>query len=115
MKTVLRRRYSFEASHRLPNVPKGHKCREWHGHSYKVEVVVGGDMKEREGWIVDFADVDRVFKPLIEQLDHSRLNDTLPNPTAELVAAWLAERSLCAGLVEVTVWETDRGGVTVYP
>jgi 6-pyruvoyltetrahydropterin/6-carboxytetrahydropterin synthase len=34
----LMKEYRFEAAHRLPRVPEGHKCARVHGHSYKVEV-----------------------------------------------------------------------------
>ena len=34
----LTKEYRFEAAHRLPRVPAGHKCARMHGHSYKVEV-----------------------------------------------------------------------------
>ena len=34
--------FTFEAAHRLPNVPEGHKCARLHGHSYRVEIHVDG-------------------------------------------------------------------------
>ena len=35
--------FTIEAAHRLPNVPPGHKCARLHGHSFRVEVHVGGE------------------------------------------------------------------------
>ncbi|NNL10351.1 MAG: 6-carboxytetrahydropterin synthase QueD, partial [Pseudomonadales bacterium] len=32
----LYKEFGFEAAHRLPNVPEGHKCQRLHGHSFKV-------------------------------------------------------------------------------
>ena len=37
------REFTFEAAHRLPQVPAGHKCARLHGHSYRVEIHVRGD------------------------------------------------------------------------
>ncbi|MEA3077125.1 MAG: 6-pyruvoyltetrahydropterin/6-carboxytetrahydropterin synthase, partial [Actinomycetota bacterium] len=49
--------FTFEAAHRLPNVPQDHKCARLHGHSYQVAVHVVGDDDEKAGWVMDFADI----------------------------------------------------------
>lgn len=87
----LAREFSFEAAHRLPNVPQGHKCARLHGHSFKVELVCEGDVNPTSGWLIDFADIKAAFEPLYEQLDHHYLNeiDGLENPTAENLARWI--------------------------
>ena len=64
------REFTFEAAHRLPNVPDGHKCARLHGHSYRIEVRVGGEVGEQSGWVVDFADISAAFKPLHAELAH---------------------------------------------
>jgi 6-pyruvoyltetrahydropterin/6-carboxytetrahydropterin synthase len=69
------REFTFEAAHRLPNVPVGHKCARLHGHSYRVEVHVTGDVDPATGWFMDFAELKSAFKPLHDQLDHYYLND----------------------------------------
>ena len=83
--------FSFEAAHRLPNVPEGHKCARLHGHSFRVRVVVDGPVDPRTGWVMDFADLKAVIKPLHDRLDHRYLNDIagLENPTSEVLARWL--------------------------
>src|SRR4030065_205470 len=58
----------------LPNLPENHKCRRLHGHSFRVEIHVSGPLTDKEGWIMDFADVTRAFNPIYEQLDHHYLN-----------------------------------------
>ena len=45
------REFTFEAAHRLPNVPEGHKCSRLHGHSYRVEVRVTGAVGDDTGWV----------------------------------------------------------------
>jgi len=86
--------FQIEAAHFLPNVPEGHKCRRLHGHSFRIEVHVGGDVGAESGWVMDFADVKRAFQPLFDQLDHHCLNDVegLENPTSENLARWVWHR-----------------------
>lgn len=67
--------FLIEAAHRLPNVPPGHKCERLHGHSYRVEIHIRGQIGENPGWIMDFADIQKSFQPLFEQLDHHYLNE----------------------------------------
>jgi 6-pyruvoyltetrahydropterin/6-carboxytetrahydropterin synthase len=91
MRIELCRDFRFEAAHRLPRVAEGHKCHRLHGHSYRVEVRVVGEVDETTGFLMDFADVDRVVDPVVALLDHRYLNDIegLENPTSELLARWL--------------------------
>ncbi len=83
--------FHFEAAHRLPNVPEGHKCARLHGHSFQVRLVLSGEVGAESGWVMDFSDVKTHFKPLYEQLDHHYLNDIsgLDNPTSENIARWI--------------------------
>ena len=83
--------FTIEAAHRLPNVPKGHKCSRLHGHSFAIRLVVSGDAPEPQGWVMDFSDIKARFAPLYEQLDHHYLNDIpgLENPTSENRARWI--------------------------
>ena len=85
------RSFTFEAAHRLPKLPPGHKCGRLHGHSFRIELICEGEIVPEAGWLVDFAEIKRVFAPFLEQLDHRYLNeiDGLENPTAENVARWI--------------------------
>lgn len=102
-------RFRFEAAHRLPKVAPDHKCFNMHGHSYEVELVFEGKIEE-DGMVVDFADNEDLWVPLHEALDHQVLNDRIDNPTAENIAAWIADKWMGFGLVRVTVWETKDCG-----
>ena len=86
--------FDFEAAHRLPNVPEGHKCARLHGHSFRVEIHVAGAVDHKTGWVMDFADLGVAFKPLYRQLDHNYLNEIpgLENPTSEVIARWIWDR-----------------------
>ncbi len=86
--------FRFEAAHRLPNVPPGHKCARLHGHSFRVELAVAGPVDATTGWFIDFQRLYEAWTPLFEQLDHRYLNEVpgLENPTSELLACWIWER-----------------------
>jgi len=106
--------FTIEAAHRLPNLPENHKCRRLHGHSIRVEIHVAGPLTEKEGWVMDFADITRVFTPLYEQLDHHYLNEIpgLENPTSENLARWIWARLKPAlpALSQLVVRETCTAG-----
>ncbi|MBT8138199.1 MAG: 6-carboxytetrahydropterin synthase QueD [Gammaproteobacteria bacterium] len=110
----LYKEFGFEAAHRLPNVPEGHKCQRLHGHSFKVRIDVQGDVDPALGWLVDYAELKEAFDPLHEQLDHHYLNDVpgLENPTSENLAVWIWNRLQpdLPGLVSVEVKETCTTG-----
>jgi 6-pyruvoyltetrahydropterin/6-carboxytetrahydropterin synthase len=106
--------FSFEAAHRLPNVPEGHKCARLHGHSFHVRVTVHGPVQPRTGWVLDFADLKQAFRPIHDQLDHRYLNEIagLENPTSEELARWIwrALRATLPGLSAIEVRETCTSG-----
>ena len=106
--------FTIEAAHRLPNVPETHKCRRLHGHSFRIEVRVRGDVAPVTGWVQDFAELADAFEPLHRQLDHNYLNDIpgLENPTSENLAKWIWHRltPVLPRLAEITVHETCTSG-----
>jgi 6-pyruvoyltetrahydropterin/6-carboxytetrahydropterin synthase len=112
----VRREFRFEAAHRLPTVDPTHKCARLHGHSYRLIVTVSGEVAPETGMVIDFAQIDEIVDPIIdESLDHRYLNevDGLENPTSESVAKWvwkrLAER--LPGLSAVEIAETCTSAV----
>jgi 6-pyruvoyltetrahydropterin/6-carboxytetrahydropterin synthase len=106
--------FSFEAAHRLPNVASDHKCARLHGHSFRVEVEVIGEVGSETGWVMDFADLRAAWQPLHDQLDHRFLNELpgLDNPTSEVLAGWIWDRLVpeLPGLSCITVRETCSSG-----
>lgn len=110
--------FTFEAAHRLPNVPEGHKCRRLHGHSFRVRIYVQGGVQENTGWVMDFAEIKKAFKPLYNQLDHHYLNeiDGLENPTSENLARWIWQRlkPQLPQLSRIVVHETCTAGCVYY-
>ncbi|MFF1822742.1 6-carboxytetrahydropterin synthase QueD [Kribbella sp. NPDC058245] len=117
--------WSFDAAHHLPS--HAGKCRNPHGHTYTVEAVVEGEVKQPrgesdDGMVVDFGTLSAIWKEHLEpRLDHQDLNESIGADgcwptTAENIAHWIALtfRSRGAPVSRLSVWETPSGRATVY-
>ena len=106
----LTKQFHFEAAHDLPTFPPDHKCRRLHGHSFRFDVVVEGEVDPSKGYLIDYGDIRRATDPIVARLDHYYLNeiDGLSNPTAENLAKWLWDRlkPVLPLLTEIKVFET---------
>lgn len=106
--------FTIEAAHHLPNLPSQHKCRRLHGHSFRIEVRVRGEVDPESGWVQDFAELSQAFDPLYRRLDHHYLNEVpgLENPTSENLARWVWRelKPALPRLAEVVVHETCTAG-----
>ena len=71
MKMELRKNYQFEAAHMLSRLPRQHKCRRLHGHSFRVEIAIAGECDPKLGWVLDYGDISRAFQP---GLEHRRVD-----------------------------------------
>lgn len=94
---TIRKTYQFDAAHHLACYEG--KCARMHGHTFTLHVVCKGESLiksgPKEGMLIDFSDVSKHVKPLIERyLDHYLLNETLEmeRPTAERLARWIFEK-----------------------
>ncbi|HYC28742.1 MAG TPA: 6-carboxytetrahydropterin synthase QueD [Chitinophagaceae bacterium] len=107
--------FSFDSAHFLPNVPVGHKCREMHGHTYRLKVFIKGELDPELGWIMDFKDLKEALLPVIEQLDHKLINNIqgLQNPTAENITVWIWQqiKPSLPLLSRIELYETPTTGV----
>jgi len=106
--------FTFDSAHYLPNLPEGHKCRRLHGHTYTIRIFVKGKVDKILGWVIDFGDIEKVSRPIIDELDHMLLNDIdgLENPTCENIARWVWQRLKISipGLSKVIVKESTSAG-----
>jgi len=85
--------FSFEAAHQLTKVPPGHQCGRMHGHSYRVRIHCEGILDPTKDWVVDYAEISRVVRPIVESLDHTFLNDHLDlETTAENLSWWFCQK-----------------------
>ncbi|TZF81171.1 6-carboxytetrahydropterin synthase QueD [Pedobacter sp. BS3] len=112
---LLYKQFSFDAAHFLPYVPNGHKCKSVHGHTYYLTVFAEGKISQKEGWILDYNDLKKAVKPVIECVDHTLLNNItgLENPTTELFSVWLWNKikPRLPSLVKIELKETPTAGV----
>ncbi len=107
---------AFAAAHKLREYQG--QCENLHGHNWKVEVVVRADRLNDIGLAVDFKELKDATTAVLDQLDHTYLNE-LPafceqNPSSELLAKYIFEqvqdRVGREGLWvhRVTAWESDN-------
>ena len=107
--------FAFDSAHFLPNVPEGHKCKNMHGHTYRLRVCIKGEPDPHLGWLMDFKDLKDVVSKVIDQMDHKLINDIpgLENPTAENITIWIWKqiRPLLPLLSRIELYETPKTGV----
>ena len=107
------RRYRFEAAHRLPQVPSGHKCGRMHGHGF--DVILHADASAAGlDLALDYESLDAIWQPMHERLHLTCLNDVpgLENPTSEMISGWIWSelKPRLPALSWVTVYETANCG-----
>lgn len=105
----IRKEVTLHCSHKLPN-HKG-KCKNLHGHSYKVNLVFYGEVNEKTGMVMDFGDIPTDL--LEKKYDHQNLNDFMEIPTAENfvleIHRFLKKKGFSPSIIEV--WETEKCSV----
>jgi len=98
------------------------KCKNLHGHTWKVEVVIENSQLDKIGMVADFAILKAKLNGFLSAIDHVCLND-LPyfkdkNPTTENIAKYIFENF--KGDIEpqeikyVRVWESDTASIKYY-
>jgi 6-pyruvoyltetrahydropterin/6-carboxytetrahydropterin synthase len=92
MKVQLIKEFFIEAAHSNPKA--GLPASRLHGHSFRIEVIVEGEVDPIRGWLIDYGDIKAAFRPLRDRLDHSNLNEIegMDDATIADVAAWIEER-----------------------
>lgn len=107
---------SFSAAHQLPKHPG--KCRNFHGHNWRVQAVVGAELLDDQGMVVDFAVLKKALGELCDRFDHLLVNEVVPfdriPPTAENFARLFFDELVVrvgtnrVQVIAVRVWETER-------
>ncbi len=110
----------FAAAHQLRIF--GGKCEKLHGHNWRIEVSLAGNKLNDGGLLIDFREVKEATDGILEELDHSFLNE-LPqfegqSPSSENIAAYVFEKlssklnNKRIRVTKVTAWESDSAGAT---
>lgn len=83
-KIRITKQFTFETGHALYGYDG--KCKNVHGHSYKLSVtVIGTPITDREnvkfGMVIDFSDLKKIVKEeIVDQFDHATVfNETTPH------------------------------------
>jgi 6-pyruvoyltetrahydropterin/6-carboxytetrahydropterin synthase len=97
-------------------------CGRLHGHNWKVEAIVRGTSLNEIGICIDFKDVKKILRQVLDCMEHQNLNELPPftsiNPTAENIAAWIYHemipffKGFNVTLESINIWETDRAMVS---
>jgi 6-pyruvoyltetrahydropterin/6-carboxytetrahydropterin synthase len=118
----VRQETTVAAAHQLRLSPgEGERL---HGHNWRIVAVVRCQELDPRGMVVDFNDLGRELRQLVEPYEHVFLNEIAPyddiNPTAENIARVVAD-GLGAKIDDervrvhrVEVWETDNCCATYY-
>jgi len=112
----------FAAAHQL-RCYRG-KCEKLHGHNWRVACTVSAERLNEQGLAIDFADIKKALREVLDQLEHTFLNEIFPfteiNPTSENLAKWIYDnlsKKLNAedlGVSSITVWESDTASASYF-
>lgn len=110
--------FTFDSAHHLNDYPG--KCKNIHGHTYKLEVTLKG-IPDKNGLVIDFHDLsDLVEREILSKVDHKYLNDLFDfNPTCEMLGLWIWEQmsksmsGMNCDLDKIVLWETPTSYITI--
>ena len=116
---------NFSSAHQLRGY-RG-KCENLHGHNYKIEIYARGRELDNVGLLVDFVELKRIVREVMERLDHQFINDLEPftviNPSAENLAKYFYDEvssrmatdngDAPTRIAQIKIWETDTS-IAVY-
>ena len=99
------------------------KCKNLHGHNWKVQVTIAADTVDGAGMVADFGVLKQKLRDVLASCDHTCLNDLsffkTHNPTTENIARYVYEelsRAVAPLTVKsVEVWESDACSVVYSP
>jgi 6-pyruvoyltetrahydropterin/6-carboxytetrahydropterin synthase len=106
----------FSAAHNLRNY-RG-KCEKLHGHNWKIEAVFAYKSLDKDGLAVDFKDAKKMLKDVLEEMDHSYLNESgifkKINPTSENIVKFIYDelKKKDGHICSVSVWENEKSCAT---
>jgi 6-pyruvoyltetrahydropterin/6-carboxytetrahydropterin synthase len=113
----------FSAAHYLKDYPG--KCANVHGHNYRVQITVEGEVLDHLGMVIEFEVIKQAVKEWIDKLDHNFINEVPPfdtlQPSAENLARFFhdvvaaAIQDSAARVSYVRVYETEKCSAAYRP
>ncbi len=128
----LTKTYRFSAGHRLyiknlseeENFEIFDTCSNsnGHGHDYSIQVKLKGNIDPQTGMVFNLDELDKIINPVIDELDHKRLDIEVPyfeneQPTGENIAKYVWDRvkpELKDALIHLKLSETSRSYFEYY-
>ena len=89
---IVYRTFRFHSARYLPNLNDDHICKQTHGHTFNLTIYIKGKINSKNGFVIDFFDIDTIIKDkVLPLIDHKLLNDIdgLKNPTSENLIKWI--------------------------
>lgn len=112
----------FAAAHQLRGY-RG-KCEKLHGHNWRVTIAATAERLDEQGLAIDFIELKKALREVLDQLEHTFLNDIFPftqiNPSSENLAKWIYDsmtKKINDDNIEVasvTVWESDTASASYF-
>lgn len=90
---ILRKTFTLDMAHHLPHYDG--KCRNQHGHTYRITLEVSGRLQTHgvhRGMVMDLQYLGGVCEIIKERLDHTNLNEILKNPTCEMLGKYIFDK-----------------------
>jgi 6-pyruvoyltetrahydropterin/6-carboxytetrahydropterin synthase len=111
VKMIVAREFEFDSAHKLEWYDG--KCKDLHGHTYRLQVFVKEEVN-KQGVVIDFYELNNMVKQfVVDLLDHKYLNEIIENPTAENICVWIWSelKDRLNGLFEIKLWENSKSFV----
>lgn len=122
---IFARVYKFSAGHRLynknlseeENIKLYGKCanKNGHGHDYKLEVYIKGEIDKETGFIVNINELDKIVNEVLEELDHRFLNydieffkENIPTTENLLIYLKMKLKPKIEKLKKLRIYETEN-------
>jgi len=118
-KMIVYRSFRFHSARHLPNLNDEHICKQTHGHTFNLTIYIKGEINNKDGFVIDFFDIDKIIaNRIIPLIDHKLLNEIegLENPTSENLVKWIWNKikSDFKGLHKLKLSEDHGTGIIYY-
>jgi 6-pyruvoyltetrahydropterin/6-carboxytetrahydropterin synthase len=115
----LSKEFRFDAAHTLNRTVEAESSRRIHGHSYRAEILLRGQLDPDTGMLMDIGLLEQALEETRAALDHRFLDeiDDLGAATMENLSAWIWRRlaPTLPNLWRVTVKrDSDAGACSFY-